>query len=154
MNFNILYRGGPRIFERGGQIRSTIKKGGGAKRGSNFGPNVKKPTSWHKREGPDPLTPPPPPPGSATDCRPRCMRCATISIHQSLILGTMNRRIQSVATAHTANSRADLWFAEATFLVSRPYISCCCRQPPGWQGLYSLSIVSRIQESRELIIES
>ena len=38
------------------------KKGGG----SNFGPNVKKPTSWPKRGGPDPLDPPPPPPGSAT----------------------------------------------------------------------------------------
>ena len=46
-------RGGSRIFERGGgvQIRSTSKKGG-ARRGSNFGPNVKKPTSWHKRGGP------------------------------------------------------------------------------------------------------
>ena len=42
-------------------------KGGGSKRGSNFGPNVKKPTSWPKRGGgPDPLDPPPP--GSATDC--------------------------------------------------------------------------------------
>ena len=38
------------------------KKGGG----SNFGPNVKKPTSWPKRGGgPDPLDPPPP--GSATE---------------------------------------------------------------------------------------
>ena len=31
------------------------------KGGSNFGPNVKKPTSWPKRGGPDPLDPPPPP---------------------------------------------------------------------------------------------
>ena len=31
------------------------KRGGGSKRGSNFGPNVKKPTSWPKRGGPDPL---------------------------------------------------------------------------------------------------
>ena len=80
-------RGGSRIFERGGggpgadtrfftstpprtlpvwrhpqdpplHLRSTSKKGGG----SNFGPNVKKPTSWPKRGGggPDPLDPPPP----------------------------------------------------------------------------------------------
>ena len=35
----------------------TFTKGGG----SNFGPNVKKPTSWPKRGGggPDPLDPPP-----------------------------------------------------------------------------------------------
>ena len=48
-------------FWKGGgvQIRSTSKKGGG-RRGSNFGPNVKKPTSWHKRGGgADPLDPPP-----------------------------------------------------------------------------------------------
>ena len=53
-------------FLKGGGIhpRSTSKKGGGSKRGSNFGPNVKKPTSWPKRGGPDPLDPPPP--GSAT----------------------------------------------------------------------------------------
>ena len=58
-------RGGSRIFERGGvHLRSTSKKGGGgSKRGSNFGPNVKKPTSWPKGGGPDPLAPPP---GSAT----------------------------------------------------------------------------------------
>ena len=59
----IRQRGGSRIFERGGvHLRSTSKKrGGGSKRGSNFGPNVKKPTSWPKGGGPDP-----PPPGSAT----------------------------------------------------------------------------------------
>ena len=58
-------RGGSRIFEGGGvHLRSTSnKRGGGSKRGSNFGPNVKKPTSWPKGGGPDPL----PPPGSATD---------------------------------------------------------------------------------------
>ena len=40
----------------GVHLRSTSKKGGGgSKRGSNFGPNVKKPTSWPKRGGPDPL---------------------------------------------------------------------------------------------------
>ena len=150
MNFNILYRGGPRIFERGGGRLGLPSKKGGPNGGPILSPMLK---SLHRGTKGRALTPPPPPPGSATDCRPRCMRCATISIHQSLILGTMNR-IQSVATAHTANSRADLWFAEATFLVSRPYISYCCRQPAGWQGLYSLSIVSRIQESRELIIES
>ena len=43
----------------GGHLRYTNKKGG-SKRGSNFGPNVKKPTSWPKRGGPDPLDPPPP----------------------------------------------------------------------------------------------
>ena len=36
-------RGGSRIFERGVHLRSTSKKGG-PRRGSNFGPNVKKPT--------------------------------------------------------------------------------------------------------------
>ena len=56
----------PGFLKGGGvQIRSTSKKGG-ARRGANFGPNVKKPTSWHKRGGPDPL---PPPPGSATEYR-------------------------------------------------------------------------------------
>ena len=45
----------------GVHLTSTSKKEGG----SNFGPNVKKPTSWPKRGGPDPLAPPPPP-GSAT----------------------------------------------------------------------------------------
>ena len=51
-HFRLHHRGGSRIFEKGGgvQIRSTSKKGG-ARRGSNFGPNVKKPTSWHKRGG-------------------------------------------------------------------------------------------------------
>ena len=45
----------PGFLKGGVQIRSTSKKGG-ARRGSNFGPNVKKPTSWHKRVGgPDPL---------------------------------------------------------------------------------------------------
>ena len=55
-------RGGSRIFVV--QIRSTSKKGG-ARRGSNCGPNVKKPTSWHKRGGSGPPGPPPPS-GSAT----------------------------------------------------------------------------------------
>ena len=43
----------------GVHLRSTSKKGGG---GSNFGPNVKKPTSWPKGGGgsgpPPPLDPP------------------------------------------------------------------------------------------------
>ena len=39
----------------GVHLRSTSKKKGG----SNFGPNVKKPTSWPKG-GPDPLDTPPP----------------------------------------------------------------------------------------------
>ena len=62
------YRGGSRIFERGGGSILGLqakKKGGGVQEGSNFGTNVKKPTSWPKRRGgPDPLDPPPP--GSAT----------------------------------------------------------------------------------------
>ena len=46
-------------FLKGGRvhIRSTSKKGG-ARWGSNFGPNVKKPTSWHKRGVQTPWTPP------------------------------------------------------------------------------------------------
>ena len=51
----------PGFLKGGVQIRCTSKKGGGARRGSNFGPNVKKPTSWHKRgvpPGPPPLDPP------------------------------------------------------------------------------------------------
>ena len=38
------------------------KRGGGSKRGSNFGPNVKKPTSWPKRRGGGSGPPGPPPP--------------------------------------------------------------------------------------------
>ena len=50
-------------FLKGGgvQIRSTSKKGG-ARRESNFGPNVKKPTSWHKGGVLTPWTPPLDPP--------------------------------------------------------------------------------------------
>ena len=54
----------PGFLKGGVHLRSTSKKRGGSKRGSNFGPNVKKPTSWPKGGGPDPLEPPPP--GSAT----------------------------------------------------------------------------------------
>ena len=46
--------------EGGVQSRSTSKKGGGARRGSNFGTNVKKPTSWQKGGVRTPWTPPPP----------------------------------------------------------------------------------------------
>ena len=53
-----------------GRIQDLLKGGGihliglqakkrGA-RGSNFGPNVKKPTSWAKKGGPNPWIPPPP----------------------------------------------------------------------------------------------
>ena len=38
----------------GGSILGLQAKKGG-KRGSNFGPNVNKPTSWAKKGGPDPL---------------------------------------------------------------------------------------------------
>ena len=50
----------PGFLKGGGgvQIRSTSKKRGG-RRGSDFGPNVKKPTSWHKRGVRTPWTPPP-----------------------------------------------------------------------------------------------
>ena len=41
----------------GGHFMSTSKKWG-SRRGSNFGPNVKKPTSWAKKMGgPVPLVP-------------------------------------------------------------------------------------------------
>ena len=51
----------PGVFKRvGGSILGLQAKKGGFRRGSNFGPNVKKPTSWHKKGGPDPLDPPPP----------------------------------------------------------------------------------------------
>ena len=55
------YRGGSRIFLKGVgvHLRSTSKKGG-SRKGSNFGPNVKKPTSWAKKGGSGP-------PGSAHD---------------------------------------------------------------------------------------
>ena len=53
-------RGGSRIFQkgRGGgvHLRSTSKKGG-SRRGSKFGPNVKKPTQWAKRGGRTPHPP-------------------------------------------------------------------------------------------------
>ena len=60
-------RGGSRIFEKGGGgsiLGLQAKKGGGgSKRGSNFGPNVKKPTSWPKRvQGVQSGPPGPPPP--------------------------------------------------------------------------------------------
>ena len=61
------YAGADPGFLKGGvQIRSTSKKGG-ARRGSNFGPNVKKPTSWHKRGVQTPWTPPPPRSAHAMD---------------------------------------------------------------------------------------
>ena len=44
-------RGGSRIFEREGSRLGLPAKRGGGRRGANFGPNVKKPTSWHKRGG-------------------------------------------------------------------------------------------------------
>ena len=45
-----------RKIEKTSPLLLDIHKRGG----SNFGPNVKKPTSWPKRGGPDPLDPPPP----------------------------------------------------------------------------------------------
>ena len=61
-------RGGSRIFEKGGGSRLGLqarKGGGGSDGGPIVGPNVKKPTSWHKRGGSRPSGPPPP--GSAHD---------------------------------------------------------------------------------------
>ena len=60
-NFKINTPGAdPGFLKRGGvHLRSTSKKKGGAKRGSNFGPNVKKPTS---KGGGGPPGPPPPDP--------------------------------------------------------------------------------------------
>ena len=52
----------PGFLKGGGSRLGLPAKKGGGRRGSNFGPNVKKPTSWHKGGGPDPLDPP----GSAT----------------------------------------------------------------------------------------
>ena len=54
-----LCRGGSRIFEKGGgvHLKSPSKKGG-SRRGSTFGPNVKKPTSWAKKGGSRPHGPP------------------------------------------------------------------------------------------------
>ena len=48
------------FLKGGGSILGLQAKRGGGKRGSNFGPNVKKPTSWPKRGGgdPGPLDPP------------------------------------------------------------------------------------------------
>ena len=46
----------------GGSILGLQAKQGGLRGGSNFGPNDKKPTTWDKKGGPDPLTPPPDPP--------------------------------------------------------------------------------------------
>ena len=56
-------RGRSRIFERGEGSRLGLPANkGGPRRGSNFGPNVKKPTSWHKRGWVlTPWTPPDPP---------------------------------------------------------------------------------------------
>ena len=47
------------LFEKGGSILGLqSQKKGGSRRGSNFGPNVKKPISWPKKGGLDPLDPP------------------------------------------------------------------------------------------------
>ena len=64
---------GSRIFERGGSIIGLQAKKGGSRRGSNFGPNVKKPTSWAKKEGSGLPGPPPPDPSMTMDllCRTR-----------------------------------------------------------------------------------
>ena len=41
----------PGFLKGGGSILGLQAKGGGSKRGSNFGPSVKKPTPWPKRGG-------------------------------------------------------------------------------------------------------
>ena len=58
----LTYQGRVQDFLKGGGflLRSTSKKrkkGGGGQEGSNFRPNVKKPTTWAKQGGPDPLPP-------------------------------------------------------------------------------------------------
>ena len=50
----------PGFLKGGGRLGLQAKRGGG-RRGSNFGPNVKKPTSWHKRGVWTPWTPWTPP---------------------------------------------------------------------------------------------
>ena len=52
----------PDLFKGGGvHLRHTSEKGGGVQEGSNFEPNVKKPTTCTKKGGggPAPWTPPP-----------------------------------------------------------------------------------------------
>ena len=53
----------PGFLKMGGgvHLRFTRKKGGGSRRGSNFRPNVKKPSTWAKKGGP------PPPPDTPLD---------------------------------------------------------------------------------------
>ena len=63
LHYTILYRGGSRIFERGGgSILGLQAKKGGSRRGYNFRPNVKNPILWPQKGGPGPLDPPPPDP--------------------------------------------------------------------------------------------
>ena len=54
--------GGDGVHEKWKRVhpRSPSKKGR-SRRGSNFGPNVKKPIQWAKKGGPDPLDDPAPP---------------------------------------------------------------------------------------------
>ena len=62
-NHNRVSGADPGFFKRGGgSILGLQAKKGGSRRGSNFGPNVKKPTTWAKRGALDPLDPPPPDP--------------------------------------------------------------------------------------------
>ena len=65
------------FFKGGGGYRYTSK---GSRRGSNFRPNVKKPTTWAKKGGPDPLDPPPPPLLSGLHVFPTTM----LRIHDSI----------------------------------------------------------------------
>ena len=45
----------PGFLKKGGGASKVYKQKKGGRRGSNFGPNVKNPTSWAKKGGPDPL---------------------------------------------------------------------------------------------------
>ena len=71
----------PGFLKKGGGVhrRSTMKEGS-VQEGSNFGPNVKKPTSWPKRGGgPGPPGPPPDPP--------MCMHGINLSHHSRRTTG-------------------------------------------------------------------
>ena len=56
----------------GAHLRSTRKKREGSRRGSNFRPNVKKPTTWAKKGG-GVRTPPPDPHDAHDMIRIRCI---------------------------------------------------------------------------------
>ena len=113
----------------GGRLGLQAKKGGG-RRGSNFGPIVKKPTSWHKRGVPDPLAPP----GSANGCT-EWAYIVMLSLHihfafdllwlySCRVWGTLHLAIvfMSVCSGRLTLSR---WAAERLIFVIRLSITQC-----------------------------